>query len=150
MQYGITLPGRGPLATPDNMATIAQKAEAPGFDSIALGDHILVPKSIDSDYPYTETGEFPGSASGQAMEQITALRTKSMEGYQEKDPDAVQEHLKASGQLGGAMRFRASDKAKALYLAPLKARAASASHPSHPRISLKSSLRRTQAASGWK
>ena len=31
------------------------------------------PKSIDSDYPYTETGEFPGSASGQAMEQITAL-----------------------------------------------------------------------------
>ncbi|MYC34056.1 MAG: LLM class flavin-dependent oxidoreductase [Chloroflexi bacterium] len=42
MQYGITLPGRGPLATPDNMATIAQKAEALGFDSIALGDHILV------------------------------------------------------------------------------------------------------------
>ena len=73
MQYGITLPGRGPLATPDNMATIAQRAEALGFDSIALGDHILVPKSIASDYPYTETGEFPGSASGQAMEQITAL-----------------------------------------------------------------------------
>ena len=73
MQYGITLPGRGPLATADNMATIAQKAEALGFDSIALGDHILVPKSIGSDYPYTETGEFPGSASGQAMEQITAL-----------------------------------------------------------------------------
>ena len=73
MQYGITLPGRGPLATPDNMATIAQRAEALGFDSIALGDHILVPRNIDSDYPYTETGEFPGSASGQAMEQITAL-----------------------------------------------------------------------------
>ena len=73
MQYGITLPGRGPLSTPDNLATIAQKAEALGFDSIALGDHILVPKNIYSDYPYTETGEFPGSASGQAMEQITAL-----------------------------------------------------------------------------
>ena len=55
------------------MATIAQRAEALGFDSIALGDHILVPKNIDSDYPYTETGEFPGSSSGQAMEQITAL-----------------------------------------------------------------------------
>ena len=73
MQYGITLPGRGPLSTPDNLATIAQRAEALGFDSIALGDHILVPKSIDSDYPYTEDGAFPGSASGQAMEQITAL-----------------------------------------------------------------------------
>ena len=73
MQYGFTLPGRGPLATPDNMATIAQKGEALGFDSISLGDHILVPRSISSDYPYTETGEFPGSASGQSMEQITAL-----------------------------------------------------------------------------
>ena len=73
MQYGITLPGRGPLSTPDNLATIAQRAESLGFDSVALGDHILVPKNIDSDYPYTETGEFPGSASGQAMEQITAL-----------------------------------------------------------------------------
>ena len=26
MQYGITLPGRGPLSTPDNLAAIAQRA----------------------------------------------------------------------------------------------------------------------------
>ena len=73
MQYGFTLPGRGPLANPDNLATIAQRGEALGFDSISLGDHILVPRSISSEYPYTQTGEFPGSTTGQSMEQITAL-----------------------------------------------------------------------------
>ena len=60
MQYGITLPGRGPLATPDNMAAIAQRAEALGYDSIALGDHILVPRSIDSAYPVHRDGGVPG------------------------------------------------------------------------------------------
>ncbi len=73
MQYGFTMPGRGPLAIPDTMAAIAQRGEALGFDSISLGDHILVPRSIESDYPYTQTGEFPGSANPQSMEQITAL-----------------------------------------------------------------------------
>ena len=73
MKYGFTVPGRGPLATPDSLITIARHAEELGFDSISMGDHILVPKSIDSTYPYTEGGEFPGSATGSSMEQITAL-----------------------------------------------------------------------------
>jgi probable F420-dependent oxidoreductase len=38
-----------------------------------FGDHIVVPNHIISSYPYTETGEFPGSASGEAMEQLTVL-----------------------------------------------------------------------------
>jgi probable F420-dependent oxidoreductase len=38
-----------------------------------FGDHIVVPRQIASPYPYTETGEFPGSASGVAMEQLTVL-----------------------------------------------------------------------------
>jgi len=32
-----------------------------------------VPKNISSPYPYTEGGEFPGSSSGESMEQITLL-----------------------------------------------------------------------------
>ena len=100
MQYGITLPGRGPLSTPDSLATIAQRAEALGFDSIALGDHILVPRNIDSDYPYTETGEFPGSASGQAMEQITALAY--MAGCTQQNPVGnLSAHSPASEPAGG-------------------------------------------------
>ena len=73
MKYGFTVPGRGPLADPDSLITIAQKAEELGYDSISMGDHILVPKNIHSTYPYTEGGEFPGGATGSSMEQLTAL-----------------------------------------------------------------------------
>jgi len=73
MRYGFTLPGRGPLATPDNLAAIARRGEELGYHFVLFGDHIVVPRHIASPYPYTETGEFPGSASGEAMEQLTVL-----------------------------------------------------------------------------
>jgi probable F420-dependent oxidoreductase len=73
MKYGFTLPGRGHLATPERLGIIARKGEEFGFDTLLTGDHILVPKNISSVYPYTEGGEFPGSGSGESMEQITLL-----------------------------------------------------------------------------
>ena len=73
MKYGFTIPGRGPLATPERLGIIARKGEEFGFDALLTGDHILVPKNISSPYPYTEGGEFPGSSSGESMEQITLL-----------------------------------------------------------------------------
>lgn len=73
MQYGFTLPGRGPLATPDALALLTRRGEELGYDSVLTGDHIVVPRHIDSPYPYTEDGAFPGSASGEAMEQLTVL-----------------------------------------------------------------------------
>ncbi|MCS5669502.1 MAG: LLM class F420-dependent oxidoreductase [Dehalococcoidia bacterium] len=73
MKYGFTLPGRGQLATPERLGIIAKKGEEFGFDALLTGDHILVPRNISSPYPYTEGGEFPGSSSGESMEQITLL-----------------------------------------------------------------------------
>ena len=73
MKYGFTLPGRGHLATPERLGIIARMGEEFGFDTLLTGDHILVPKNISSVYPYTEGGEFPGSGSGESMEQITLL-----------------------------------------------------------------------------
>ena len=73
MKYGFTLPGRGPLATPENMGTIARHGEELGYDCLLTGDHILVPNDIASTYPYSENGEFPGSGSGESMEQLTVL-----------------------------------------------------------------------------
>jgi len=55
------------------LGIIAKKGEEFGFDTLLTGDHILVPKNITSVYPYTESGEFPGSGSGESMEQITLL-----------------------------------------------------------------------------
>ena len=73
MKYGFTLPGRGQLATPERLGIIAKKGEEFGFDSLLTGDHILVPRNISSPYPNIESGEFPGSTSGESMEQITLL-----------------------------------------------------------------------------
>ena len=73
MKYGFTLPGRGQIATPERLGIIAKKGEEFGFDALLTGDHILVPRNISSPYPYTEGGEFPGSDSGESMEQITLL-----------------------------------------------------------------------------
>lgn len=73
MKYGFTLPGRGPMATPENMGTIARHGESLGYDCLLTGDHIVVPRNISSRYPYSEGGEFPGSASGESMEQLTVL-----------------------------------------------------------------------------
>jgi probable F420-dependent oxidoreductase len=73
MKYGFILPNRGILGTPENLVTIARRAEEMGYDSLFKGDHIIVPRSIDSRYPYTATGEFPGSDSGEAQEMLTVL-----------------------------------------------------------------------------
>ncbi|MBO55336.1 MAG: hypothetical protein CL886_06700 [Dehalococcoidia bacterium] len=73
MKYGFTVPSRGPLATPESIVTIAKKGESLGFDSISLGDHILVPRTIESSYPYTDSGEYPGSANGSSLEQLSVL-----------------------------------------------------------------------------
>ncbi len=73
MKYGFALSGRGPLAEPDALAAIARRGDELGFEWILTGDHIVVPNNIDSTYPYTEGGDFPGSASGVAMEQLTVL-----------------------------------------------------------------------------
>ena len=64
MRYGLTLPGRGPLVTPDNLAIIAKRAEELGYYMALFGDHIVVPRHITSTYPYTADGAFPGSLLG--------------------------------------------------------------------------------------
>ena len=73
MKYGFTLPGRGPLATPERLSALAKKGEELGYDCLLTGDHILVPRKIASAYPYTQGGEFPGGPSGESMEQLTLL-----------------------------------------------------------------------------
>src|SRR5215471_16916135 len=73
MQFGFGLPTRGPLATPENLATLARKGDELGFAIISVSDHIIIPKSIASTYPYNESGTFAGSASGECLEQLSLL-----------------------------------------------------------------------------
>ena len=60
MKFGMFLPTVGPYASgPDALhaqRTLAQQAETLGFDSIWVPDHVVFPKTINSTYPYNDTG----------------------------------------------------------------------------------------------
>jgi alkanesulfonate monooxygenase SsuD/methylene tetrahydromethanopterin reductase-like flavin-dependent oxidoreductase (luciferase family) len=69
MRYGFYLPTRGRAAAPDGLKSLVERAEALGFHSVVIGDHVVFPVRIASKYPYTVSGAFPGG--GDALEQLT-------------------------------------------------------------------------------
>ena len=73
MEFGFGVPTRGPLATPDSMAALAKAGEEMGFGIVSVSDHIVIPKTIESRYPYNESGEFAGGPAGECLEQLTTL-----------------------------------------------------------------------------
>lgn len=75
MQFGFSAPFRGPLANPGDIRTIAEAAERLGYGVLSVADHIVVPSTVDAQYPYSETGEFAWTADGSTdcMEQFTLL-----------------------------------------------------------------------------
>lgn len=73
MKIGFTVPTRGPLATPDIIKRILQQGEKLGFDFASVNDHIVVPRTIDSTYPYSEDGEWAGRGGGEALELLSML-----------------------------------------------------------------------------
>jgi probable F420-dependent oxidoreductase len=44
------------MASPENLRTLAQRAESLGFDSVWVSDHIILPRKVDSFYPYAADG----------------------------------------------------------------------------------------------
>ncbi len=73
MDIGLTIPTRGPLATPESVEAFARHAQDLGFAHLAVPDHVVVPRSIASRYPYSASGEFPGAVSGACFDQFTLL-----------------------------------------------------------------------------
>ena len=58
MDWGIHLPHLGRQATRRALIDFAQHAEALGFHSAWVSDHVAWPRSIESKYPYTDDGSF--------------------------------------------------------------------------------------------
>ena len=71
MRYGFYLPTRGSVATPATIEALVQRAEALGFHSVVISDHIVLPVTFDSRYPYTVSGAFPSD--GDALEQLALM-----------------------------------------------------------------------------
>lgn len=64
---------RGAMATREDTMSIAQKADGWGFSHIGINDHIVVPTDINSRYPYTDEGTWPGRTFGEALEMLTTM-----------------------------------------------------------------------------
>jgi probable F420-dependent oxidoreductase len=72
--FGVSLPGRGPLARPDLILRIAEEAEALRFASVFVTDHIALPRSAArSVYPYSPSGQFPGGMNQDYLEPLSLL-----------------------------------------------------------------------------
>lgn len=74
MEFGFSLPGRGPLARPDHLLAIAVEADRLRYASIFVTDHVVLPASMArSVYPYSATGQLPGGAAQDYLEPLAML-----------------------------------------------------------------------------
>jgi probable F420-dependent oxidoreductase len=73
VNLGCHLPVYGPAATRDAVLRVARSVEALGFDSLWVSDHVVIPSTIRSRYPYNPTGAFPLPADTPFLEPLTTL-----------------------------------------------------------------------------
>jgi probable F420-dependent oxidoreductase len=72
--FGVALNGRGPLAKPDLLLKIAERADALRFTSLFVTDHVVLPASAArSVYPYAPSGQFPGGMNQEYLEPLTLM-----------------------------------------------------------------------------
>lgn len=73
LSIGCSIPTSGPAADPTAFGALAQTAEALGFDSIWVSDHVVVPERIASSYPYSPDGRFPTGPAQPYLEPLASL-----------------------------------------------------------------------------
>jgi probable F420-dependent oxidoreductase len=73
VEIGCHLPVYGGAATREGLLQVAGRLEALGYDSLWVSDHVVIPWSIRSRYPYNATGDFPLSPATDFLEPLTAL-----------------------------------------------------------------------------
>jgi probable F420-dependent oxidoreductase len=73
VRFGISLTGRGMLANKESITTLAQRADALGYDSAFVTDRMLIPVAGTAAYPYSATGAFPLGPDEPWLEALTAV-----------------------------------------------------------------------------
>jgi probable F420-dependent oxidoreductase len=73
VRFGFSLTGRGALADREAITTLAQRAEALGYDSVFVTDRMLIPVAGTAAYPYSATGAFPLGPDEPWLESLTAV-----------------------------------------------------------------------------
>ena len=75
MQFGFNIPNGGPLAHNDDIVAIARKGEACGYSILAIPDHIIIPRNIAANYPYSPDGQlnFATLGAGECLEPLALM-----------------------------------------------------------------------------
>jgi len=73
LTFGCHLPMFGPIATRGNVLAFARTMEALGYESLWASDHVVLPYSIKSKYPYNSSGQFPLPPTSAFLEPLTTL-----------------------------------------------------------------------------
>lgn len=73
MDIGCHLPVYGPATTRDVVVGFSRRMEALGFDSLWVSDHVVLPFTIRSRYPYSATGDFALPPTTDFLEPLTTL-----------------------------------------------------------------------------
>ena len=73
MKIGLFAPLGNGNATAGVLRTLGREAEARGFESIWVAEHVVLFDEYESQYPYSPDGKFPGGADTGLLEPLTAL-----------------------------------------------------------------------------
>ena len=73
MHFGFALPGRGPLAIPEALVKLAEKADALRYSSLFVTDHVVIPTTYSSPYPYSTSGRFAGDWTNGYLEPLALM-----------------------------------------------------------------------------
>ncbi len=73
MDFGLHVGTRGAAATPEGLQVIARRAEAAGLATLGFNDHVVVTGTVDSRYPYSDSGVWPAADTGACLEQLMTI-----------------------------------------------------------------------------
>jgi len=74
MRFGFALPNIGPVATPEAVSKVAQRAEALGYETLWTIERLLWPVKLQTPYPATP---FPHQAIRSGIMRITCASSGS-------------------------------------------------------------------------
>lgn len=73
LRIGAKVPNSGPLPTSIGIPTMARDLEDVGFESLWVSDHVVLPRTIESHYPFAEDGKATWATDTPYFEAMIAL-----------------------------------------------------------------------------
>jgi probable F420-dependent oxidoreductase len=73
MKFGLSTLTRGLLTTREAYQAIAKAAEDAGFDFLSVSDHVVLPATLKSAYPYAVGGVFVAAEHGHCLDQLATI-----------------------------------------------------------------------------